>query len=50
MRTMFADYSQNINIYNIDNTDNINNIINTYNIQHPCPCGSGKKYKNCCGR
>ncbi|MGM9663050.1 MAG: SEC-C metal-binding domain-containing protein [Oscillospiraceae bacterium] len=20
------------------------------NDPYPCPCGSGKKYKNCCGR
>ncbi|MCI8393297.1 MAG: hypothetical protein HFJ23_05910 [Clostridia bacterium] len=21
-----------------------------YGRNDPCPCGSGKKYKNCCGR
>ena len=27
-------------------------IINKNNVgrNDPCPCGSGKKYKNCCGR
>ena len=32
------------------NKDNINNTININNIQSNCPCGSGKKYKKCCGQ
>ena len=30
--------------------ENIENIINTHNIWIPTTCGSGKKYKNCCGK
>ncbi|MBO5004544.1 MAG: SEC-C domain-containing protein [Clostridia bacterium] len=30
--------------------NNIINIINTYNIYWYTACGSGKKYKNCCGK
>ncbi|HCY44694.1 MAG TPA: hypothetical protein DHU33_04640 [Firmicutes bacterium] len=32
--------------------DNINkiNTINTVNTKQICSCGSGKKYKNCCGK
>lgn len=47
-----------INIININvhcllipsKINNIDNTINTYNIWLSTPCGSGKKYKNCCGK
>ena len=47
-----------INTNNIDisktetlvNTSNTNNIYNSINIVKTWTCGSGKKYKNCCGR
>ena len=25
------------------------NIANAISRNHPCPCGSGRKYKHCCG-
>jgi uncharacterized protein YchJ len=25
-------------------------VCKNYGKQKPCPCGSGKKYKKCCGR
>ncbi len=31
-------------------TNNIHNMINTNNIMGTRTCGSGKKYKNCCGK
>jgi uncharacterized protein YchJ len=31
-------------------THNIDDTINQYNIVKLSPCGSGKKYKNCCGK
>jgi uncharacterized protein YecA (UPF0149 family) len=31
-------------------TDSPNSTINTVNTVLNCPCGSGKKYKNCCGK
>ena len=47
-----------INILNINvhclviptNTNNMINTINTNNIWDAITCGSGKKYKNCCGK
>lgn len=47
-----------INILNINvncliistKTNNMENTINTYNIWISTSCGSGKKYKNCCGK
>ncbi|MBO6233701.1 MAG: SEC-C domain-containing protein [Clostridia bacterium] len=33
-----------------ENTNSNNNTINTNNTKHSRTCGSGKKYKNCCGR
>ncbi len=47
-----------INTNNIDisktetlvNTSNTDNIYNAINIRKTRTCGSGKKYKNCCGR
>lgn len=47
-----------INTNNIDisktetlvNTSNTNNIYNSINIVKTRTCGSGKKYKNCCGK
>ena len=32
------------------NTNNTDNTINTYNIDVTSSCGSGKKYKQCCGK
>ena len=32
------------------NTDNMINTINTNNIRGARTCGSGKKYKQCCGK
>ncbi|MBR4618187.1 MAG: SEC-C domain-containing protein [Bacilli bacterium] len=32
------------------NTINNINIINSVNILPACTCGSGKKYKQCCGK
>lgn len=32
------------------NIDNIIYVINMKYLTTNCPCGSGKKYKNCCGR
>lgn len=34
----------------VENTDNIDNTNSIYNIKQTSSCGSGKKYKNCCGR
>ena len=47
-----------INTNNIDvsktttlvNTSNTDNIYNAINIRKTRTCGSGKKYKNCCGK
>ena len=47
-----------INTNNIDvsktttpeNTSNTDSIYNAVNIAQTRPCGSGKKYKNCCGK
>ena len=33
-----------------ENTDNTINTNNIDNIGKPTTCGSGKKYKNCCGK
>ena len=47
MRTMFTICSQE---NNTDNTINIIYTIYTDNTKRGRTCGSGKKYKNCCGK
>lgn len=37
-------------IYNHRNINSIINTISTNNIKSLCTCGSGKKYKQCCGK
>ena len=54
----YADKISTINTNNIDisktetlvNTSNTDNIYNAINIRKTRTCGSGKKYKNCCGK
>ena len=51
--TIYTKNTNNIDVplvYKRWNINNTNNIINTHNTGYPCTCGSGKKYKNCCGK
>ena len=50
MLTKFAICSQDINTDNKINTINSIYTIYTDNTKRISTCGSGKKYKNCCGR
>ena len=34
----------------LENKGNMHNIISMYNILNGAACGSGKKYKQCCGK
>lgn len=43
-------YILHINFSKHRNINSIDNIINTDNTKFSTTCGSGKKYKNCCGR
>ena len=36
--------------FKLRNTNNIDNIVYTNNTKFSTTCGSGKKYKNCCGK
>ena len=47
INTNNIDVSKTTTLLNTSNTDNIYSIINTTKTS---PCGSGKKYKNCCGK
>lgn len=38
------------NTYSTNNTNNTDNTISTDNIGTSSSCGSGKKYKKCCGK
>mgnify|MGYP003526928541 CR=1 FL=1 len=51
--TIYTKNTNNIDVplvYKRWNINNTNNIINTDNTGYSCSCGSGKKYKNCCGK
>ena len=47
INTNNIDVSKNTTLVNTSNTDNIYSSIN---ISKARTCGSGKKYKNCCGK
>ena len=47
INTNNIDISKNETLVNTSNTDNIYNAINISKFR---TCGSGKKYKNCCGK